>query len=77
MAKKEKVTIIHSDDFDEVDEALSQALDGLELANARVVNLLESEQRGPETSELFPEEMAESAEDTPDAADDGADDKNQ
>lgn len=43
MTKKEKVSIVRSDDFEEVDAALSEALASLEEANARVAQLLQSE----------------------------------
>ena len=43
MSKKEKVSIVRSDDFEEVDAILTEALVSLEEANARVSDLLESE----------------------------------
>ena len=46
MSKKEKVSIVRSDDFEEVDAALNEALVSLEAANGRVAELLESEVPG-------------------------------
>lgn len=52
MAKKEKIAIIRPDEFGEVDEALTEALAGLDEANTRVSSLLESERRGEDPPEL-------------------------
>lgn len=43
MARKEKVTIIRSEDFASVEDELSAALEQLENANTRVLDLLASE----------------------------------
>lgn len=40
MSKKDKIIISRSDDFAEVDEELSAAIEGLDDANARVEDLL-------------------------------------
>lgn len=40
MTDKEKIVIVHSDDFMEVDSALSDAIAELEKSNARIVDLL-------------------------------------
>lgn len=45
MSKK-KVTILRSDDFEEVDAALNDALASLEAANIRVAELLQWETPG-------------------------------
>ena len=41
MAKKEKVTIKRSDDFESVDEDLAEAMKALDESNARISDLLE------------------------------------
>lgn len=43
MAKKEKVEIVHSEEFETVDQELADAMALLDQVNARVIDLLESE----------------------------------
>ena len=43
MSKKEKVSILRTDDFEVVDEALSDALSGLDSTNTRISELLEQQ----------------------------------
>ncbi len=43
MARKEKVTLIRSEDFASVEDELSAALEQLENANTRVLDLLATE----------------------------------
>lgn len=47
MAKKEKVPLIRSDDFEAVDQELADALASLDEVNARVCELLNSERPAP------------------------------
>jgi len=46
MSKKEKVNLHRGEAFDSTDEALSQAMSELDAANARILELLESETLG-------------------------------
>lgn len=43
MAKKEKVEIVRSEEFETVDQELADAMALLDQVNARVIDLLESE----------------------------------
>ena len=43
MSRKDKISIIRSDEFASVEDELAAALDQLELSNARIQALLESE----------------------------------
>lgn len=44
--KKEKVEFIRGDDFDAVDDELGSAMNALDAANTRIVDLLATEARG-------------------------------
>jgi len=51
MAKKEKMPLKRSEDFSQVDDALSEAMDVLDATNARVSELLQSDTESlPDTS---------------------------
>ena len=56
MSKKEKVALHRSDDFEEMDELLSDALANLDESNQRVLSILENED--VETGETAPEDPA-------------------
>lgn len=62
MANKEKVNFIRSNDFESVDEELTAALNQLENANERIVQLLESQTRGPGPETDSPEMQTHFAE---------------
>ncbi len=61
MAKKEKISILREEQFEEVEEALSDAMANLDAANGRIAALLNSEDHEipqdyvGETTETIPE----------------------
>lgn len=69
MSKKEKLKINRTDNFESVDEELSEAMALLDETNARVLGLLEGEEEGD------PEEAGQTvpaSEDAPEPAPDSA-----
>ncbi len=56
MAKKEKVTLRRTEDFDQVDHDLAEAMAMLDEANARVSHVLESGRGEDEEAESLPGE---------------------
>lgn len=59
MAKKERVNVRRTEDFEEVDEQLSEAMSLLDAANDRIASLLDSD--------LTLHEIERSGSDTPDS----------
>lgn len=47
MSKKEKIQFSHGEDFESVEDLLTEALENLDQANERILRLLDSESRGP------------------------------
>jgi hypothetical protein len=43
MPPKEKITILRNDDFQDVDDELSEAMSELDSANQRIIGFLDSE----------------------------------
>ncbi len=43
MPKKDKISFLHSDDFESIDDELTAAMSRLEETNERIVSLLESD----------------------------------
>ncbi len=61
MSPKEKVHFIRSTDFEAVDEELSEAMSGLDEANSRILELLNSETAPESGEEAAPDEPAAEA----------------
>ncbi|MCL4217247.1 MAG: hypothetical protein KJ052_09630 [Candidatus Hydrogenedentes bacterium] len=52
MAKKEKISIRKNEDLKDIDEELDAALDGLDGANQRIVDLLQTFEQVAEESDV-------------------------
>ena len=60
MAKKEKISIRKNEDLKDIDAELDAALDGLDGANQRIVDLLQTFEQTAEESDVpgpLPEEV--------------------
>lgn len=64
MAKKDKVSLLRSEQFESVDDALTSAMLRLDASNERIVELLTSEQPGQRELQGMEVEAPEPA-DTP------------
>lgn len=60
MAGKEKISFVRSKDFETIDDDLTEALNGLEEANDRILKLLETE-KPPVLIDSSSEEAADSS----------------
>lgn len=63
MAKKEKVDIVRSEEFESVDQELADAMALLDQVNARVIDLLQGERPpAPAAAGVLADEPASAAE---------------